>query len=520
MPVGIPDPERHHEPRHDTYDAIVVGCGIGGSTAAAMLARAGRRVLVVERQTGPGGYAHVFERGPYIFDPAIHVTGQGGEGQIFDSLLRHLGVRDEVAFLPVESYYAAAFPGLRLHLPIGFDRFIEAHAAEFPAEAENIRRFFRLCEQVHGEAHFLPPQLSFKRLDAVVAKFPVLFRYIKADLSAVLAEHIGDPRARAACVASWPYVGLPPSRLSFLTFTQMLFSQMEGTYYSRGSFQRLANALVTALERHGGELVLNTPVERIVIEDGRAAGVVLAGGREVRAPAVISNTDAKRTFEQLVGEEHLPAPYLRRLRRMKPSLSAFVLYAATDVDLRREDAAHETFIYRHWDHDETSADIERGLPGGVWLNVPTLLDPSLAPPGEHVLILTSLARYDIGQPWSDVRARNTDLLLAELAGLYPALRDRVRVIETATPLTLERYTLNQGGAIYGWEYLPDQTGSKRLAHRTPVPGLYLAGHWSQPGAASLRVLVSGIHTAQIVLAETGHPDLAAAFHPPDLPPAM
>src|SRR5687768_6003877 len=107
----------HSDPREEVYDVIVVGSGIGGLTAAALLAKAGQKVLVVEQGDGPGGYAHAFRRGPYLFDPAIHVTGQGGEGQLFDSVLRHLGVRDLCTMLPVSSYYAAHFPGFKFHAP-------------------------------------------------------------------------------------------------------------------------------------------------------------------------------------------------------------------------------------------------------------------------------------------------------------------------------------------------------------------------------------------------------------------
>jgi prolycopene isomerase len=505
------------EPTQDAYDVVVIGAGLGGLSAAALLAKTGGKVLVAERQDGAGGYAHTFKRDSYLFDPAIHVIGQAEDGRFLDFMFRHLGVRDRVTFLPLNHFYGAHFPGLELHVPIGTEAFIDYHASQFPHQREQIRAFIELCRQVHSEAHYMPPQIPLKDLDQLVERFPVLFSHLRFTLGEVLAEHFIDVHAASAVVASWPYVGSPPSRLSFLTFTQMLFSQIEGTYYSAGSFQRLADALVFSLTQNGGELSLKSTVRKILVQDGKVTGVVLEDGRQVEAACIISNADAKQTFEQLVGEEHLPTPLVRRLRRMQPSLSACVLYAGTTMDLRALGAAHETFFYKYWDHEETYSDIMSGKPGGMWVNVPSIVDPSLAPPNEHVLIFTALAPFDIGRPWEEEKERYTETMIAHLDTIFPGVRQTLTYTELGTPEVLYRYTLNQGGALYGWEYTPDQSGSKRLPHQTPISGLFLSGHWTQPGAASLRVLVSGIHTAQIVMRVCGLGD-AAAFRPPDLPP--
>jgi prolycopene isomerase len=497
-------------PRDDAYDVIVIGSGLGGISAAALLAKAGRKVLVVERQDGPGGCAHAFRRGPYLFDPAIHVTAQAGEGELIDSVLRHLGVADRCTLKRVDHFYRAILPDFSLHAPFGADAFVATHVRSFPEEAEALRRFMDLCLQVHREAHELPPQLSLRELDEAAARAPALFKYLRSTLGEVMDEYLTDPRLKAVCSAVWPYVGSPPSRLSFVTFSQMLSVYLNGSYYCMGSFQNLADAFVTALEQNGGELVVGAEVTRILVEEGRAAGVELQGGERVRASRVISNADARRTLLDMVGAEHLPAALTRRLGRMQPSLSAFVLFAATNQDLGVLDLAHETVLYKHWDHEETYADILAGRPGGMWVNVPTLMDPSLAPPGEHLLILSALAAYDIGRPWEQEKERYTAMMLAEWDRAFPGLSEHLTFVEAATPLTLERFTLAAGGAIYGWELLPDQSGSKRLSHMTPIEGLYLSGHWTQPGAGSIRVIVSGVHTAQIVLASQGSPPIELA----------
>lgn len=119
---------------------------------------------------------------------------------------------------------------------------------------------------------------------------------------------------------------------------------------------RLAPAtpsLVEGLERYGGELLLRSAVCRILIKDRRVSGVMLGNGQRIQAPVVISNADAHQTFEELIGEENLPRRFVNALNRMTPSLSAFVMYLAIDLDLRHLDAHHEIFFYRSWSHDET-----------------------------------------------------------------------------------------------------------------------------------------------------------------------
>jgi phytoene desaturase len=502
-------------PQDDAYDAVIIGSGLGGVSAAALLAKHGHKTLVLEQGEGAGGLAHAFERDGYMFDSAIRVLA---EGEMVEGVLEYLGVLDECKLLRIDHLYRARFPeGESIFAPVGLEEFMEAHIRLFPGEEEGIRTFFGLRRQMFLETASMPMQLDPRQLGSAMEAAPTLFKYRTATLQAVLDEYLHDPKLKAMACALWPYMGVEPSRLSFFAYSQFIGVLVDGPYYCQGTFQSLVDAFVIALERNGGELALKSPATRILLEDGRVSGVEIEGGRTIAAQLVVSNADARHTFEDLVGSDQLPTSYARRLERLKLSASACVLYGATTHDVMQYEPAHETFVYKHWDHDDTWRDVLAGKPAGMSMSIMTMLDPDLAPAGEHTIIITAVAPYDIGRNWTEYRDEYMDALLAEFEPVIPDLRKHLSFWIGGTPLDIERFTRNHEGATYGWELTPPQIGSKRLGHATPIGGLYLTGHWTEEGPASFRVILSGINTATKILADSGSAETIPSFKPADIP---
>ena len=248
-------------------------------SAGALLASAGRSVVVVEQGEAAGGYAHAFERGPYRFDPAISVFPQGHDDALPVAVLDYLGVRDRCRFIELESNYRAVYDDFEIETPFGLEEFTERHCEAFPKQADKLREFFPLCRKLHKEAHELPPQLGLAGLDEAARQYPVLFKYIKSPTQEGLDAYLDDPLLKSVASVAWAYLGTPPSRLDFVTFSTVLSVYLEGCFYPEGGFQSLADALSEGMQRNGGELVLGRRVTGITVDDGQRDGPRARGRR-------------------------------------------------------------------------------------------------------------------------------------------------------------------------------------------------------------------------------------------------
>ena len=490
----------------DSCDVVVIGAGVSGLTAAALLARAGKSVLVVEAADKPGGYARAICRDGYTLDRADNLTtscqadGPFGQGAI-DAVLRHLGVRDLCQFTPVtDPFYVARYPGFELEVPCGRQQFIEAHARHFPQEEHGLRRLVELSAHLKEEFRSFPMIPRTVDLAEMPVRWPTLFHYRNATLADLMNRELSDPRLKTVYATLWSWIGLPPSQASFLMWAVMMADFVEdGAYYPVGSFDSLVGALARGLTDAGGELTLGTRVARILTDGGAVRGVELDSGQKVAARSVVSTVDARKTFEQLLPAEQLPTRFMRRLRAMDVSMSTAAIYVGTDLDPRSFGARHETIVIDDWDHERTYALGLGGQTPGAIVVIPSLTDPSLAPPGHHaIMVQTGAARESDELPHDD--AAIADRMLSYAERVVPGLRDHLTFVET--PDDGGTYpAVHRMGPIYGFALTPAQSGPRRLHPKTPIDGLVLAGQWTQPAPGTWIVVRSGIQAARLVLGE-------------------
>ena len=335
--------------------------------------------------------------------------------------------------------------------------------------------------------------------DSARQLMPALCQYRKSTLHEVMDTFIRDPKLRGVFASLWPYLGLPPSKVSFIYWASMLIGYVvDGAYYCKGSFQQLANALVKGIRQHGGIVQFRSPVEKIIVEHNQVAGILVKNTR-LNAPVVVSNADMRQTIFNLVGEQFFPERYLEKINNMEHSLSIFVVYIATNLDLAKLNIVHESFCYQDFDHDLNFARTMSGEVSWISITAPTLVDPGLAPAGEHLLILTTLVPYSAESSWQQAKQNYMDVMVDIAAQYIPNLKQHINFIEGGSPTTMQRYTQNYQGAAYGWDVMPSQVDPARAKNASPVTGLYFAGHWSSPGCGVYGVSVSGMQAAQKIL---------------------
>ena len=519
-----------------SYDVIVIGSGIGGLTTAGLLARAaGKRVLVLERHTEPGGLTHTFRRDGASWDVGVHYIGQVGPGSRARAYFDYLS-GDELEWnrMP-DAYDRFVYPDLDLSVSSDPDSYERELVAAFPQEARAIHRYFKAVRRTTAwttmgfvQGMVPRPMASLLRLAQRMGG-----RTATGTTKAYLDSHFRSPVLKAVLASQWGDYGLPPSRSAFAVHTMVVSHYLEGGWFPQGGSARIARTFEKGIEQAGGAVRVAQEVTEILLDDGEASGVrvmdhrgPLSRERVYRAPVIVSAVGASNTFHRLLPTSgdigRLTGPARRTLEDLGTGTSAVTVFLRLRDDPRSIGLdGGNIWVNRDLDHERTqehSVCLLEGRPHDVFVSFPSVKSGE----SPHTAEIISFCDADSFRQWADLpkgdrgpdysalkeRVARGMLDLAESAA--PGLSDLVDYLEVSSPLTYEHYTAHPAGAFYGPPATPLRYRSDPLGPRTAIPRLFLSGQ-DAGSTGIMGAMMGGLAAACQVLGPRGYSTITSAL---------
>jgi len=498
-------------------DVVIIGSGIGGLCCGALLAQYGFEVVVCESHSLPGGAAHGFERQGFHFDsgPSLY---SGLSAPSANPLRLVLDALDESVPCLTYDTWGCLLPEGQFNTSVGVDQFCEIlHCLRGEAAVQEWRQLQRFMEPLKDAAIALPtaairldwhaPRLLGRYTPTLLKHLPTLSR-ITGAFGPLMDQVVHDPFIRHWLdLLCFLLSGLPANDTSTAEVAFMFADWYRPDVtldYPIGGSAGLVEALVRGLQKHGGELWLNAHVEQVVVANGRAIAVQLQNGKQIRAKrAVVSNASMWDTLKLLPADQ-VPPRFLARRQATPPCDSFMHLHLGIDgADLPSDLPCHFIWV----------GDWEWGIAAPqnvVLISIPSVLDPSLAPPGKHVIHAYTPGNepYELWQgmdrrsaAYMQLKDERSAVLWQALEQVMPGVRSRCEVTLVGTPLTharfLRRYCGSYGPAI------PAGQGLFPGA-RTPIPGLWCCGDSTFPGIGLPAVAASGLIAANTLATPQQH----------------
>jgi prolycopene isomerase len=493
------------------YDVIVIGSGIGGLVTATQLAAKGAKVLVLERYLIPGGSAGYFEREGYRFDVgASMIFGFGDQGttNLLTRALDAVGMKLETIPDPVQIHYHLP-QGLDVKVHRDYEKFLQALTAHFPKESQGIRKFYDQCWQVFNCLNAME-LLSLEELGYLLRVFFQqpgaclgLVKYLPQNVGDIARRYIQDPELlKFIDMECYCWSVVTADRTPMIN-AGMVFSDRHygGINYPKGGVGKIAQKLVEGLEKTGSEIRYKARVTEILLEKGRAVGVKLADGSQYQAQRIVSNATRWDTFGSLLSSENIPKSEVDWQKRYQKSPSFLSLHLGVQANVLPLGTECHHILLEDW---QTMEDEQ----GTIFVSIPTLLDPSLAPADHHIIHAFTPSWLTVWQGLSPQQYQakkeaDGDRLIERLEKIFPGLSAGLDYQEVGTPRTHRRFLGRQDGT-YGPIPRHKLWGLLGMPfNRTAVPGLYCVGDSTFPGQGLNAVAFSGFACAHRIAVDLG-----------------
>lgn len=429
----------------EKFDTVIVGGGIGGTALGALLAAGGQKLFLAEKNSIIGGRCASYRKDGFTIDVGVHLFGLTDKGPLGE-VCRRAGEPDAIEWVLARNPRVAVHRGGQTQ---PFNREVMMSEMEGKSVSRLVEIFAKMGQMAADELN----SLWYVPLKNWIEGFTT-DRNIMRTFTMLCGIYL--------CVAP----DIASAAEFILCLRELLQARSSG--YPKGGSGAIPLAYQRIIEKHGGTVRLGCPVERIVIEDGRAKGIVI-GDEVVEADRVVSNADIKTTVRELVGAEHFPREYVERVRSLTYTAHVFALKVALNQVITDQKMIMYTPDLTDEELEEVERQISEGqtpaVAGGM-ICVPTNFDPGLAPPGRQLIFFgVSSGPHQEWKQWEKI-------CLEALKEVFPSIEEHILWTVTHSPDDIELFAGEEGNVI-GVGQTVDQVHERRPIHETPVKDLYL-----------------------------------------------
>ena len=491
-------------------DVTIIGTGLGGLVTGAKLAKEGKKVLLLEQHSVPGGYATCFTQENFTIDVGLHsmdgLYERDPKIQIFEDLDVYFNVEFEKI---TTGYYRFTNGRLDFTIPDKREDAIQVLIEQFPEEKKGIIRFFNEIELVTTHTHKIPRN---KALQAVIGPLvPILYSSIPKwggkTAGDMLDKYFKNEDLKLVLIGTIQYYADDPYKLSAVIFSIALSSHFKGgNHYIKGGSMKLSNHLVNFIKDNGGIVLTNHKATGILFDDGKVCGVeyvpttdVTSNPIQIFTKIVVANASIPHIVNDLI-----PAEEGKKLRdkvvNMKVGHSTLNLYFGFNTLLKQLGHKDYTTIV----NDESVFKLDNVFPNNygdyrkrAYLFVDYgQIDSGMAPSGKSTGTISLIDNiedwfYLDEEQYKNRKKEVVSIFIERLNKLIPNVKNHIEYVSVATPKTKMRYTHNPRGTSIGFAQTISQAGMRRIKSKSPIPNLYFASAWTFPGGGFSSTIWSG-----------------------------
>ena len=494
------------------YDVIVIGAGLSGLTAAALLSKRKLKICVVEAQYKPGGSCGIFKRNDVIFEQGAAMIYGFNEKGFSPHRFVFNALQEPIDILKHDELYAINFGEHRIIFYEDMGLFIEELVKVFPKEKENFKRFYK--DLSHRYMKIIAEHPNFISADAMkkeqglkaFLRHPIEYTrflgYMNTNTKSLLKKYFKDEKVfelfdKLTSTYCYTNVEETPAILSSVMFVDNHFG---GSYYPVGSTLNLVGRLEKVIEENNGEIIYNTEVEEIIVENNIATKVRLDNGNILNSKYIINSGTVWNLYNKLLknSASEESKEWAKSLEASYPSL---VLFALVKEDVIPEGTLPIEMLVS----DKTKLDEEE-----ITVYILSIDDKTLCKKGYHVIeaIGPTFKKWPKGfksnyntEEYRRMKEEEKNRLLDVLEKRFPGFKEGVCHVEISTPTTLNRYVLKEDGSVAGPKQKLGQHMLKRLKTKSEVNNLFNAGESTVMGTGTPTVTISGISAANLILRE-------------------